>query len=80
MVLEGHNSLIWSIVFSADGKQIISGGMDEELKIWDVQTGECIKTLKAKRPYSGMNITDVTGLSESQKASLIALGATEKPN
>jgi hypothetical protein len=33
--------------------------------------------LRALRPYEGMNIIDVTGLTEAQKASLIALGAIE---
>jgi hypothetical protein len=35
-------------------------------------------TLRADRPYERMNITDVTGLTEVQKASLRALGAIEK--
>ena len=41
-----------------------------------VKTGECITTL-ADRPYEGMNIKKVTGLTEAQKASLKALGAVE---
>ncbi len=78
MILEGHSSLILSIAFTHDGKRLISSGIDEMLKIWDVQTGTCLKTLQAKPPYAGMDITGVTGLSESQKASLKALGAVER--
>ncbi|KAA3664611.1 MAG: hypothetical protein DWQ04_04820 [Chloroflexi bacterium] len=74
-VLEGHSGLILSIELSHDGKRLISSGIDEMIKVWDIQTGKCIKTLQAKRPYAGMNIAGATGLTDSQRASLIALGA-----
>ncbi len=47
------------------------------VKLWDVSTGECLKTLRSNRPYEGMNITGVTGLTSSQRATLLALGAVE---
>lgn len=40
--------------------------------------GRCLKTLRADRPYEGMNITGVTGVTEAQKASLKTLGALEE--
>ncbi|MBD2520675.1 hypothetical protein H6G93_38215 [Nostoc sp. FACHB-973] len=52
---------------------------DETIKLWDTQTGVCLKTLRADRPYEGMNITEVTGITEAQKATLKALGAIEQP-
>jgi hypothetical protein len=33
------------------------------------------KLLRADRPYEGMTITGVTGLTEAQKSTLIRLGA-----
>jgi WD40 repeat protein len=59
------------------GHTLASGSEDETIKIWDVNTAECLRTLRAKRPYEGMNITGVTGLTEAQKATLKALGAVE---
>ena len=44
--------------------------------MWDIQTGECIKKL-INKPYAGMNITGVKGLTEAEKAALKALGAIE---
>jgi hypothetical protein len=43
-----------------------------------VNTRECLKTIRADRPYERMNITGVTGLTEAQKATLKALGAIEE--
>jgi WD40 repeat protein len=53
---------------------LASGSEDETIKLWNIETGICIKTLKAKRLYEGMNITGVTGV---QKTTLKALGAVE---
>jgi hypothetical protein len=42
-----------------------------------VQTGKCWKTLTSDRPYEGMNISQVTGITEAQKQNLKTLGAVE---
>jgi hypothetical protein len=36
-----------------------------------------LKTLRIDRPYEGMNITGVTGLTDAQKSTLKALGAVD---
>jgi WD40 repeat protein len=75
--LLGHTDKVWSVAFSSDGQTLVSGSQDETVKIWNVKTGECLNTLIADRPYEGMNITGVTGLTEAQKAILKTLGAVE---
>jgi WD40 repeat protein len=75
--LSGHTRWVWSVTFSSDGQTVVSCSEDETIKIWDVQTGECLKTLRSKNPYEGMNITSISGLTESQKDTLKALGAVE---
>ncbi|MGD1715866.1 NB-ARC domain-containing protein [Dapis sp. BLCC M172] len=74
--LTGHENTIRSVAFSHDGAMVASGSEDQTIKLWNTQTGSCIKTLKAKRFYEGMNITDATGLTEGQKETLLTLGAT----
>jgi WD40 repeat protein len=76
-VLEGHNSAVWSVAFTPDGKTLVSSSNDETIKFWDVETGVCLDTLRPERIYEGTNITGVTGLTPAQKLTLKALGAIE---
>ncbi|WP_442949229.1 NB-ARC domain-containing protein [Nostoc sp.] len=75
--LKEHKSQIRSVAFSPDGQTLASGSEDETIKLWDVLTGKCLKTLRSPRPYEGMNITRVTGLTAAQLVTLKALGAVE---
>ena len=68
--------MIRSVAFSSNGETLASCSWDGRIKLWDVNTGECLKTL-ADRLYEGMNITDVIGLTKAQKVSLKTLGAVE---
>ncbi len=56
---------------------LASGSQDETIRLWDVETGECLKILTADRPYEGMNITGVTGVTDATIDTLKALGAVE---
>jgi WD40 repeat protein len=73
----GHQGTVWSVAFSQDGRMLASGGEDESLRLWQVETGECLQLLREDRPYEGMNITGIVGLTTAQKATLKALGAVE---
>ncbi|AVH68511.1 NB-ARC domain-containing protein [Nostoc sp. 'Peltigera membranacea cyanobiont' N6] len=76
-ILTGHSNRVWSVKFSPDGEMLASASHDETIKLWNVRTGESCKTLQAPRPYEGMNIAGVRGLTDAQKASLKVLGAVE---
>jgi WD40 repeat protein len=78
--LQGHNHVILSIAFlpqtdPAENLKLVSSSADETIKIWDVETGECLMTLSPDRLYEGMKITGATSLSEGQRAALQKLGA-----
>jgi WD40 repeat protein len=74
-ILAEHTNRVWSAMFSPDGEILASASHDETIKLWNVRTGKCCKTLQAARPYEGMNIVGVRGLTDAQKASLRVLGA-----
>ncbi|WP_353932941.1 WD40 repeat domain-containing protein [Okeanomitos corallinicola TIOX110] len=76
-ILQEHSDWVHSVTFSLCGKILASGSADETIKLWDVKTGACLQTLTIPKPYQGMNITRVTGLTPEVKATLKALGAVE---
>ena len=76
-IFQGHAKWVRSVSFSPDGQTLASSSTDGTIMLWNIQTGSCSATLRIPRPYEGTNITGATGLTESQKASLIALGAVE---
>jgi WD40 repeat protein/DNA-binding CsgD family transcriptional regulator len=72
--LKGHHKPVWSVAFHPNGHILASGSHDETIKLWDLNTGKYINTLRIPRPYEDMNITNVTGLTEAQIATLRELG------
>jgi hypothetical protein len=45
--------------------------------LWDIESGEYVRTLRRDRPYERLNITGIRGLTQAQKATLRGLGAME---
>ena len=54
-----------------------SCGDDGAIQVWDLASGEHLRTLRRDRPYERMDISGVQGLTEAQRASLLTLGAIE---
>ncbi|MGD1866565.1 MAG: NB-ARC domain-containing protein [Phormidesmis sp.] len=73
--LVGHGNVVRSLAFNPQGSCLASVSEDETIKLWDIKTGNCFKTLRCDRPYEGMDITGVSGLTDAQKATLQVLGA-----
>ena len=76
-ILQGHTRWIYAVAF-LESHLLASSSEDQTIRLWNIETGECIKILRSPRPYEGMNITGVVGLSEPQRATLLALGAVEE--
>jgi len=47
----GHSSTVHSTAFSPDGKIIASGGMDNNVKLWNAETGREMRTLQGHTSY-----------------------------
>jgi WD40 repeat protein len=67
------------VALSRDGSVLASGGDDGIARVWDTQSGTCVRTLRADRRYARLDITGLTGVTEAQRAALHDLGATEAP-
>lgn len=55
--LEGDTVSVRSVVYTPDGKHIITGSNDTTIKIWDVSTGKCLATLISFKDGTGIVFT-----------------------
>jgi len=46
MILEGHSDEVWSVAVTPDGKTVVSGSGDKSLKVWDLESGQCLTTFE----------------------------------
>ncbi len=77
-ILKGHNSWVVSMAHIPETSRLFSCSADETVKVWDTNTFECINEFHIDKPYDGSDISDVCGLSNTVKESLLRLGAIEK--
>lgn len=48
----GHTKTVKDVTFSNDGRKFLSCGFDRQMKLWDTETGQCIKRFSnGKIPY-----------------------------
>src|SRR5258708_22120554 len=74
---QGHQGAVESLRVSADGRRLASCGDDNTIQVWDVESGEHLRTLRRDRPYERLNITGIRGVTEAQQTTLRALGGIE---
>jgi len=43
--LQTHTGMVFSLAFSPDGKRLASSSQDQTIRVWDVNSGQCIVTL-----------------------------------
>ena len=58
-VLEGHTNYVMSVAFNHDGTKIVSGSSDNTIRVWNVDTGECIVTLEGHEGYLRSSVESV---------------------
>lgn len=48
----GHSKAVRDVTFSNDGRRFLSAGYDRQIKMWDTETGQCVRAFSnGKIPY-----------------------------
>jgi WD40 repeat protein/transcriptional regulator with XRE-family HTH domain len=75
--LQGYVGGVSGLAVSEDGRLLASSSYDGTLRLWDASSGAWLHTLRSDRRYERMDITALTGVTEAQRAVLLALGAID---
>ena len=76
-MIAAHRGTVQALALSHDGQMLVSCGDDGTIMVYDLHTGEHLQMLRRDRPYERMDISGLSGITDAQRVSLIALGATE---
>ncbi|MDJ0599433.1 MAG: NB-ARC domain-containing protein [Crocosphaera sp.] len=66
-----HTGRVWSVAFSSDGKILATGSDDCTIKLWDLNTGKCFRTLEGHCSW-------VWSVSFSPKDEILASASDDK--
>ena len=66
---------VYSVAFSPDGNTLATGGLDNTLRLWDVETGDLVRAIPGGDPYRDPD--SIYGLSFSPDSKRLAI-AREK--
>jgi WD40 repeat protein len=45
-VLQGHTDWVNAVALSSDGRRVVSGSYDKTLRVWDIESGQSLRTLQ----------------------------------
>jgi WD40 repeat protein len=68
--VHAHQTATTSLVFTTDGKRIISAGADKTVRVWNATSGQLLFTLKAHQ-------SPVTGVALGRGGSLLATSSSD---
>ena len=70
MVLQGHKDSVAGVAVTPDGKKIVSGSIDNTLKVWDLESGQCLATFEG-------HASGVWGVAVTPDGSKAVSGSTD---
>lgn len=73
-----HQGGVWGVALDGAGYQVASPGADGTVLIWAARSGALLHTLRSDRCYERLDITGLTGVTDAQRAAMVALGAVDR--
>ena len=72
---DGHTEPVMTVIYSSDEQHLISSGLDQTVRCWEVATGKCIQVLKR---HAGLVSTAVCrSVALARDASKVDTGSPE---
>ena len=68
-ILQGHTEKVRSLAFSPDGQTLASSSNDSTVKLWEVSTGNCLKSLQENN--------DISRIAFSPNGQILASGSDD---
>jgi len=75
---QGHSAQIWEVLFTPDGQTLISVSNDKTIRLWDVATGDLLRTLRGQIGDGSEGKLFAAALSPDGK--VLAVGGYTKEN
>ena len=52
--LRGHGGWVISVSFDWEGRRIVSGSLDNTVRVWDAATGDCLEVIQGSRDVAAI--------------------------
>ena len=75
----GHASQITSVAMSPDGRYMLSGGMDETARLWEIASGQEVHEFTGISLYGLVSVESTDGETESFLRQVVAYRPTAHP-
>jgi WD40 repeat protein len=77
LTVTGHSDWITSLTVNNNAKTFVSGSLDSQIKIWDLNSGKCTNTLTMPAPVWGVAFSPsgehLVGVSQDGTVAVFAM-------
>ncbi len=67
-ILEGHEDNVCNVSITPDGRLGISGGHDKTVRLWDLESGKCMRVMRGHRDLEIESVTSIAITSDGKNA------------